>query len=377
MFQEILNNGFLLGALTGASTSADALWANLTNSLFLIVGFAALFLAIYVYKKDPHGELNKSFFYFGMFIFFWVGITGFLSSYTQNIFWLRLSSGAGAMVALSGLFFCCLLAQKKISRLLRILLIIMCGLMVYLTTFTSFFIEKLLSYSTTGFQIVLGPLYSVWAIHQLVMVAAIFYVLFSSLRHAEGKRKKQILYFILGIAIAAGWNMLVSVILPFFNYSGLSNIDSPAAIILVGFTSYSIIKYNLMDISSLFFKAFIYSLVIVAIIAFLLLLVFVSSFFFEQLLVWPIYVMVAIVSIALFFIGRLFFTEKRDLEEAKVNLTESLQKSEEDRRKAEIERDKTATIISSFSDGLIIIDEKGEISSINPRAENILELKRE
>jgi signal transduction histidine kinase len=132
-----------------------------------------------------------------------------------------------------------------------------------------------------------------------------------------------------------------------------------------------------MNISSLLFTAFIYSLVIVLIIAFLLLLVFVSSYLFAHSLFWAIYVIVAVVSVVLFFIGRLFFTEKRDLEKAKASLTESLKNSEENRIKAEVERDKTAIIISSFTDGLILLDEKDSIFSINYEAEELLSLKPE
>jgi len=65
----------------------------------------------------------------------------------------------------------------------------------------------------------------------------------------------------------------------------------------------------------------------------------------------------------------------RDLKKAKIDLTEMLKNSEENRMKAETERDKTATIISSFSDGLIILDEKDDIFSVNPEAEKILGVK--
>jgi PAS domain S-box-containing protein len=63
------------------------------------------------------------------------------------------------------------------------------------------------------------------------------------------------------------------------------------------------------------------------------------------------------------------------LEKTKINLTELLQESERNRIRAEMERDKVTTIINSFSDGIVILDEKGEIFSINPESEKILELQ--
>lgn len=374
MFQEIINNNFLLASIINPASASIAWQEIVINSAFLISGFANFFLALYVYRKNPHESINKSFFYFGCVLFLWC-LTGFLSSFTKNIFWLRASYGAGSLVVVSGLFFCSTLSGKKIKRSLKILIIVLCAILFYLCLFTPFIVEKLLSYGATGYDAVLGRLFFIWGFHQIIISLVLFYILFSSLRHVEERRKKQILYFILGAVIFAFWSLLVAVILPFFGFTGLSNIDSPSTIFMVAFTSYSIIRYNLMDIRSLFFLAFIDSLIIVAIIAFLLLLVFVSSFLFQRMLMWPIYALIVVVSIILFFIGRLFFIEKTDLEEAKADLTDALKKSEENRIKAETERDKTATIISNFSDGLILLDENDKIFSINPRAEKLLSLE--
>jgi len=93
-------------------------------------------------------------------------------------------------------------------------------------------------------------------------------------------------------------------------------------------------------------------------------------------MIWPLYLIASIIAIILFFIGRLFFIEKQDLEKGKINLTKMLEKSEENRIKAETEKDKATTVISSFTDGLIILDEKNKIFSINPEAEKMLELDR-
>lgn len=71
----------------------------------------------------------------------------------------------------------------------------------------------------------------------------------------------------------------------------------------------------------------------------------------------------------------IFILEKIRAKKIKDNLTELLKKSEENRIKAETERDRTATIVNSFSDGLIILDKNALIYSINPEAERILKLE--
>lgn len=129
-----------------------------------------------------------------------------------------------------------------------------------------------------------------------------------------------------------------------------------------------------MWISKIFW-AFAYFLLLVLTAVLLLALMFASFFFLSQSLIWPVYAMAVLISIALFFIARLFLVEKKDLEREKNSLTELLKNSEESRKKAEAERDRTKTIISSFTDGLIILDEKDRIFSINPEAERILGLE--
>lgn len=129
-----------------------------------------------------------------------------------------------------------------------------------------------------------------------------------------------------------------------------------------------------MWISKIFW-AFAYFLLLVLTAVLLLALMFASFFFLSQSLIWPVYAMAVLISIALFFIARLFLVEKKDLEREKNSLTELLKNSEESRKKAEAERDRTKTIVSSFTDGLIILDEKDRIFSINPEAERILGLE--
>jgi len=67
--------------------------------------------------------------------------------------------------------------------------------------------------------------------------------------------------------------------------------------------------------------------------------------------------------------------KKRNLAKEKNSLAKQLEISEENRIKAEIGRDKTATVVRSFGDGLIILDENDKIFLINPEAKKILGLE--
>ncbi|MEK7658621.1 MAG: ATP-binding protein [Patescibacteria group bacterium] len=342
--------------------------------IIALAGLANLFLAIYVYKKNPGEKLNASFFYFGIVLFLWC-LSNVLSSVIKDLFWLRSAYSMGSIVPLAGIFFGFTLADKIISNLMKISLFIIGFISFTISLFTPFVIKDIIFFSSFGFEATPGALFNVWGVYLIIAIFISLYVPIRAAFEVDEQRKKQILYYMTGAVIFALWSIFVSVILPFFGFTKISNIDSPATIFMAGFASYAIIKYNLMNIKSLFFQAFIYSLAIISIITLLLLLMLVSAYFFEHFLVWPIYIITAITSIVLFFIGRLFFMKKRDLEKAKINLTELLEKSEKNRIKAEMERDKTEVIVNNFSDGLILLNEKNEISTINPEAVKMLELE--
>jgi PAS domain S-box-containing protein len=338
-------------------------------------GLANLVLAIYVFKKDPKARLNKNFFYLGLAVLLW-HITKFTALVVKDPFWVEITYATGSLLPVAGIFFTYALADKKLDRFFAILLLAFSCVLFFVFSFSSLFIQNIKSFSELGFKVEYGPLFSAWGFYIILLTLSAFYIPISVIKQVSTQRKKQILYFITGIILLFIWVIIVSIILPVFGFTDLTTLDTPSMLLLMGFTGYAIIKYNLMNISSLFFQAFIFSLVIILIVALLLLLMFIGSFLFAHSMIWPLYLIAGLIAIILFFIGRLFFKEKQDLEKGKINLTKMLEKSEENRIKAEIERDKTTTIVSSFTDGLIILDEKNKIFSINPEAEKILELDR-
>ena len=64
-----------------------------------------------------------------------------------------------------------------------------------------------------------------------------------------------------------------------------------------------------------------------------------------------------------------------DVEESRKALTNILEDVEEERKKAEEERDKTQTIITNLADGLVAFDGEGNLSLINPQAEDFFDVK--
>ncbi len=65
------------------------------------------------------------------------------------------------------------------------------------------------------------------------------------------------------------------------------------------------------------------------------------------------------------------------LKEAQVALMNILEDTEEARKRAEEERNKTQEVITSLTDGLLLFDKENCLSMMNPQAENFLAIKKE
>jgi PAS domain S-box-containing protein len=341
-----------------------------------VSGATNLFLTIYVYLKNPKEKINRNFLWFGGSLVLWCLANLFLLFY-QHVVFLRITYAVGTVFALASIFFVSALAGIKIKEWISVILISLTIIWSAINAFTPLILVSLNRSLGFGWETVSGPLSLVWEIYILLMILASVIIPIISLRTSNETRRKQLFYYITGETLFAAWVIVVFLILPAFGINQFNNLDSPATLFLVGFTSYSIVKYNLLGIRSLFFQALMYTLVIIGLIAGLLLLMFIGSSLLNQSQVWPLYVIAIVIAAVLFIIGRIFFKEKKELENSKLNLIKLLDVSEKNRVIAETERDKTLTIINSFVDSLIILDEKGKIISINPEAEKTLKLKSE
>jgi PAS domain S-box-containing protein len=65
----------------------------------------------------------------------------------------------------------------------------------------------------------------------------------------------------------------------------------------------------------------------------------------------------------------------KELEEARKALMNILEDVEEERKRAEEEKNKTLAVITNFVDGLLVFDKEGKVSLINPQAENFFKVK--
>ena len=82
-----------------------------------------------------------------------------------------------------------------------------------------------------------------------------------------------------------------------------------------------------------------------------------------------------------FFLSIFEITEQKKIEkelrDTQVALLNILEDVEEERKKAETEKNKTLAIISNLADGLLVLNEQNQIIIINPKTEEYLKIKKE
>ena len=67
----------------------------------------------------------------------------------------------------------------------------------------------------------------------------------------------------------------------------------------------------------------------------------------------------------------------KELEESRVALMNMLEDVEKERKRVEEEKNKTLAVITNFSDGLLVFDDKNKLSLVNPQVEKFFDLQME
>jgi len=115
-----------------------------------------------------------------------------------------------------------------------------------------------------------GPLYPFFSIYLISYMFLGFFFLISTYRRSMGIGRLQIQYCFLGMFITTSFGIITNLFLPMVGIAKFNWLGPSFTMILVGFTTYSIVKHRLMDINIVLKKGTTYIL--------LMLLLFVPSF---------------------------------------------------------------------------------------------------
>src|SRR3989339_802340 len=107
--------------------------------------------------------------------------------------------------------------------------------------------------------------------------------IFSEYKNLTNKKRQQIKYVILGGIVAILGGMIFVVLLPLFGIEEFYSIGPLFFMFFIGFTSYAIIKHQLLDIRIIIQRSIIYSFSLAFIVALYLVLLFIFEFIFKSI----------------------------------------------------------------------------------------------
>lgn len=238
------------------------------NSFLLFVGGIALInfiLALIVYQRNSHSWVNKSFVFFAGTLSLWTLSIGFLFTF-KTLFWSDLTLFFGNLFGVSSfiLFSKHFPEGHKLNiKYLIYFCVIPVALFLILTPFHPF--VSGINSDFDQIQPVLGvlyPLLMLWSVFGAIFGSV---TLFKKFRNSTGRPRNQIKFLFFGFFSFLFAVTLTGVILPAVGISRFGFFSPAATLLLVGFTSYAIIRHRLMDIRLIIVRAVSFVLVLVVI----------------------------------------------------------------------------------------------------------------
>jgi signal transduction histidine kinase len=198
-----------------------------------------------------------------------------LKDNSLRLFFGRMGFAAAGIIPTAFLFFTLLFPEEKMKLgSLRLLLLVLPSLFFFGLSFTNQIVSSLGSGSR---MFNYGPFYPLFSIYFVGFMLLCFVFLLGSYRKAVGLVRLQIKYCLLGMFLTAGLGVSTNLFLPMAGISKFNWVGPPSSVIMVGFTTYSIVKHRLMDINIVLAKGTTYFFLLVLLFIPLLLVAILSQ----------------------------------------------------------------------------------------------------
>ena len=142
---------------------------------------------------------------------------------------------------------------------------------------------KSVSFQPWGVAYEVGRFYNPWSIYFSITMVWSVSLLAMSVRKAQGLKRQQLLYVLMGITFALIFGSVFSIVLPLLGFGQLNRVGPTGTLALVGAFSYAIIKHHLMNISIIIRKTLIYSSVTSILVGGYLLIITIVTHLFDGL----------------------------------------------------------------------------------------------
>ena len=232
------------------------------NIVLLIIALLNLWLGGLIFLKGPKKRINITYSAICVALIAWIFGMIFYRSASQEtaLFWCTILYIAPTFIPSIFLYFTYIFPhQEQKSLWLRSLLIFSSNaVMVVMVAWPDFIIKEVNIRPGLEKEIIFTQYYWLYFIYISFLFTFGFYRLFIKYRKSAGIEKQQILYLFLGDALSANSAFVTNLIMPWIGYFFLNWLGQVFTITMVGFASYAIIRYRLMDIRIVARKIYIY-----------------------------------------------------------------------------------------------------------------------
>lgn len=251
---------------------------DLTYGVALVANFGLFFL---VFFRSLRRKANYLFMGVVGALILWIG-TLYLYYHLQDpvvVLWVgRLNFAFAALIApllLEFVFYFPERLDKPVPSWVQGAVFLLTATLFIFSAFTPLVSEQEIVRGASR-ETVFGPLYPLYVVTFLFFSAVSIIILFLRFRASQGMVKLQLKYLVLGLLLATAFGVTTNIFVPTITgYTDIQNLGPLATLILVGFVTYSIVQYRLMDIR-LAVRALIFR--------FLLILVLASFFYLGSIL---------------------------------------------------------------------------------------------
>jgi len=279
--------------------------------ILFIVAFLNLAFAFFLWRR---GRKEKATFHLGWVAFFsavYAFTYGGVWLFENKLFWSR-ATWLGVLVLSAYITFIYYFTETTKHLKLKSFFWYFGAIIIsYLALTTPYFIEKVYPEHPCPFLEGGGPLEPLGRVYVITCLGISLFYFLKEYFKSQGFRKLQLKYFILGIAIYSGGGVLFAGILPLLSPEFIKYVDLSAflSVFFVGFTSYAILRYRLMELRFVLGRTAVYILSILAEIVIAFLMIFLNTQL-GFLLPANIILVIALIIIALSFHPLFRFFEK-------------------------------------------------------------------
>lgn len=232
------------------------------NILLLVTALLNLFLGFIIFFNGRNKKINIVYTLNIVTIISWVlGMVLYRSAPLEtSLFWCTVLYIAPTLIASSFLYFTYIFPMKIDSNVtLKSVIIFSINTIIIIMLAWPGLVIKAVNINP-GFEkeIIFTKFYWFYFLYIAGFFSYGFQRLFLRYLKSSGIERLQIIYFLLGYAIASNLAFVTNLIMPWIGYFFLNWLGQVFTVTMVGFTTYAILRYRLMDIRIVARKLFIY-----------------------------------------------------------------------------------------------------------------------